>query len=187
MFHFKWIFAFIFLILLSKFVFAASGGHNEIPYKTIMFQCINFSIFVGLLFFGLRKKVIVYFRDRHLEYQQALEKAQVIQREAEQKHLEVKERLNLLEASTEDKKEQIQKEAQEIKQRIIMEAQILCDELINEASKVTQLEIERAKLELREFVLKESMMAAKEAIKIKMDETKQQELVSQFAESIKEG
>ena len=71
--------------------------NHEIP-REVYYQLLNFTIFVGLLFFFLRKKVVALFQEREANFKQALIKAEHARQAAENQKNMIKEKLQKLEA-----------------------------------------------------------------------------------------
>ena len=163
---------------------AAGGeGHHEIPFSVTL-QAINFVLYGGLLFFFLRKPTITYFRNRHEAYKQALVKAESARREAELKKREIQERLEALELSSAESIEQARVEAEAMKKRIVEEAKSMSTHLRNEARRTAEFEIERAKGQLREELISQSVALSKKMLEEKIGEPDQKRLQTEFVDKI---
>ena len=156
---------------------------SEIP-RDLIWSFVNFTIFIGLLVFFLRKKVRVYFQEREASFKQAIVKAEHARREAEQAKATIKEKLDKLEASAKSDMAQAQKDAEELKARILAEARDLVANLKKETERTAESEIQRAKLELREELLLGAMEQAKKILKEKVNEPDQKRLQGEFVDKI---
>lgn len=178
-----------FIIALAPvFAFAAAPGHGEghgggVP-DAVMYQFIHFAIFVGLLFFFLRKPVRSYFQNREQAFRQALVKAEAARKEAEAKQREIQERLTRLQSTSEESIAQAKAEAVALKEKILQDASDLSKRLRDEAHRTAQIEIERAKHELREEMLAQSVEMAKKMLADKMAEPDQKRLQTEFVDKI---
>jgi F-type H+-transporting ATPase subunit b len=162
---------------------AAGEEHHGIPFSVTL-QAINFVLYGGLLFFFLRKPAIAYFRNRHEAYKQALVKAESARREAELKKREMQERLEALELSSAESIEQARVEAEAMKKRIVEEAKSMSTHLRNEARRTAEFEIERAKGQLREELISQSVALSKKMLEEKIGEPDQKRLQTEFVDKI---
>jgi len=156
---------------------------NEIP-REVFWQFVNFSIFVGLLFFLLRKKVVAHFKDRESTFRQALIKAEHARKEAETQKNIIKEKLDKLESGAKLDLERATREAEELKAKILSEAQEIIANLKKEAERTAESEIQKAKLELREELLSGAIAQAKQILNEKVKEPDQKRLQKEFVEKI---
>ncbi len=152
--------------------------------KDVIWQFVNFAIFIALLFFLLRKKVVAYFQEREANFKQALIKAEHARKEAEHQKSVIKEKLDKLEASAASDRALAQKDAEELKIKIITEAKELVANLKKETERSADSEIQRAKLELREELLNSAIEQAKKILKDKVNEPDQKRLQDEFVEKI---
>lgn len=152
--------------------------------KDVIWQFVNFTIFIALLFFLLRKKVVAYFEERELSFKQALIKAEHARKDAEHQKNIIKEKLEKLEASAASDRALAQKDAEELKIKIITEAKELVANLKKETERSADSEIQRAKLELRDELLNSAIEQAKKILKEKVNEPDQKRLQDEFVEKI---
>ena len=152
--------------------------------KEVIWQFVNFSLFVALLFFLLRKKVAAYFQEREAQFKQALLRAEHSRNEAEKQKNIIKQKLEKLEATAATDRAQAQKDAEELKLKIITEAKELVANLKKETERTADSEIQRAKLELRDELLNASIEQAKKILKEKVNEPDQKRLQDEFVEKI---
>ncbi len=156
---------------------------KDLP-KEVIWQFINFTLFVGLLFFLLRKKVISYFKERETHFKQALIRAERARGEAEEQKSIIKQKLDKLEASAAADRAQAQKDSEELKVKILTEAKELVANLKKETERTAESEIQRAKLELRDELLSAAIDQAKKILKEKVNEPDQKRLQDEFVEKI---
>lgn len=177
--------------LLSIVAFAADHGaaaHGEehgIPTAVIL-QAVNFAIYAALVIFFIRKPIRSYFESREAGFRQALVKAQEARREAEQKKTEIQNQLNELQSTQAESVEQARAEAETLKARIIQDAKDMAQRLREEAQRTTDFEVQRAKNELREDLLKQSVALASKILTEKMAEPDQKRLQTEFVDKIQE-
>ncbi|MCC6276689.1 MAG: ATP synthase F0 subunit B [Oligoflexia bacterium] len=181
--------ALIKLVLLAVTVsFAAETGHHEVDLghalKTVGFQALNFFGLVAILAYFLGPKIKEYFKSRNQSFSKALEEAQRVRIEAEQKHAEYSVKLQKLEQESKSMLEQVSKEGAERKQRIIEEARRLAANIEIEAKRAAQNEIERAKAEIYNELLDESLSGARALLDKTVAENDQRRLQKEFVTKI---
>jgi F-type H+-transporting ATPase subunit b len=163
---------------------AGSGGPSDGIPVDVLYQAINFALFVGLGFFFLRKPVSSYFSSREQAFKQALVRAQAAREEAEQRKTEIQMRLSKLQATADDSIEKARAEAAELRSRIVLDAADLAKKLREDAEATANAEIERAKRELREDVLAQAVALSRKVLDEKMAEQDQKRLQTEFVDKI---
>lgn len=164
----------------------AGGGHGDGIPLDVLFQAINFTLFTGLMAYFLAKPIKNYFESRAANYRQALVKAEAARAEAEKQKQEIANRLAALENSAQQSIVQARAEAEELRARIVRDAQDLSTKLREDAKRTADLEVQRAKVELREEVLSQAVSAAKSVLKERIAEQDQKRLQSEFVGKIQE-
>ena len=177
--------------LLSVAAFAAepeAAAHAEegaIP-TSVLYQFINFALYAGLVFYFVRKPVRSYFQNREAGFNQALVKAQEARKEAEEQRRTIQTKITQLESNQAQSVEQARAEAEALKTRILQEAEDMARRLREEASRTAAFEIERAKNELREDLLNQSVALSAKILTEKMAEPDQKRLQTEFVDKIQE-
>lgn len=161
----------------------AHGAHDGIP-SVVWYQAINFLIYIGLLFYFLRKPVKNYFASRQAAFNAALVKAQAAKAEAEAQKKEIQDRLNRLQAESDKAIAQAKAEAEQMRARIVKDAEELANNLRAEAQRSASFEIQRAKNELREELLSQSLALSQKILQEKVGEADQKRLQTEFVEKI---
>lgn len=162
---------------------AGSEGHHGIP-ESLTYSAINFGLYVVLLFFLLRKPVRNYFKSRKESFSQALIKAEAARNEAEARKKEINDRLQRLESSSDESIAQARAEAAALRARILQDAEAVSRNLRAEAQRTAQVEIERAKNELREELLSQAVALSRKMLVDKMAEPDQKRLQTEFVDKI---
>jgi F-type H+-transporting ATPase subunit b len=160
----------------------AAGG---IP-ASVVFQAINFVIFAGLGFYFLRKPIRNFFNGRRSNYHAALNKAEQLKRDAEQRKADIGERLRALEATSKQTLDQARAEAEAMSARILQEANELSKNLRDEAGRTAEAEVSRAKGQLRDELLNQSVALSKQILSERIVETDQKRLQTEFVDKIQE-
>lgn len=174
------------LVLCSVFstVALAAGGGDGIPWALVGQQVFNLSILLIILTVLLRKKVKAHFAERKVQYAQLIEKAEEAKVAAEKNKREITERLQKLESNADQSIHQARSEAEELKKRIIAEAETLSARLEDEARRTAEFELERAKLKLRKALMEEAFEMARTNLEKDVSDGEQQRLKTEFVDRI---
>jgi F-type H+-transporting ATPase subunit b len=163
---------------------AAHGGHEGIPWDSIFVQSFNFLVLVALLVFLLRKTVKAHFQHRANDYKQMVERADAAKREAEQGKLAIKSRLDKLESGASEGLNRAKQEAAELRAKLQSEAKELSEKIEVEAKRSAQVELEKAKDELRRELLDSALQASHLTLKTSLNANEQSRLQKEFVEKI---
>ena len=167
---------------------AAAGGHEEghhsAPGWDVGLQAINFCLFALLIVWIARHRVREFFQGRESSYRAALVKARAAKEEAEGKRREMQERLAKLEATANQALEQARTEANDLMARMTSETDALRKTLRADAERTLQIELDRAKAELREEMIAHAFAIAKKTLSEKIADTDQLRLQTEFVEKI---
>lgn len=174
-------------MLGSMAAMAASGvqgeEHGEIPF-VVVYQAINVTLLVALLYGLTRKKVRVYFTARLETHEQAKKSAQKAFADAQERHAEVSKKLQDLHADERSTIEKAQAEAMLLKSKLIQEAELLATNIVTDAKKTAQYEFEKAKQDLRKEAFEEALKLARTDIEKNLNEKDQKNLQRQFVDNI---
>lgn len=173
------------LVPLAALAAGAGAGHGSggIP-SSVYFQAINFALFVGLMVYLLRGPIKSYFGNREKNYRQALAKAEAARKEAEARQRDMQQRLTKLESSAAETVANARAEAAALKAKIIADAQDLSRHLQEEATRTANIEIERAKTQLREEMLTQAITLSRKLLEEKIAEPDQKRLQTEFVDKI---
>jgi len=161
----------------------AAGHEGGIP-MVLWLQLINFLLYIGLIVYLAKKPIQEMFQGRYDGFFSALKKAEAAKAEAEAKRKEIQDRLNKLETTRDESIQKAREEAAALRNQIVEEARSLSSKLKADAEKTALIEIERAKAELREDLLAQSVIMAKRILTDKMQEQDQKRLQSEFVDKI---
>ncbi len=172
-------------VFLGGIVFTTSahGASSEgVPWFLVGPQILNFSLFVAVLFFLLKKRARDIFAQREKDYTEHLQRAEREKDEAEKQKMVVIQKLKILEADAKVAAQKAQKEAEGLKHKIISEAQAISERSLLETERTVQYERNRIISELREKLLLEAFKGAEVLLKEKLDDSQQSELNKEFVE-----
>ena len=174
-------------LMMTVLSFANDGGghHAEgVPTSFIGIQALNLGILLAILFYVLRKPVVEHFEARKSTFLTALNKAETARREAESQKAKIAEQLAELKGNAEKSLSQARAEAEELKRQIIREAETLSQTLKQEADRTVRIEVEKAKVALRNELLEQAMQTAEGKLSSQMAEQDQLRLQNEFVEKI---
>ncbi len=169
---------------LSAFAAGAGDGHAEGVPKVVIWQAINVAIIFGFVYWKFGGKIIDLFKSRNAVFVNESQKSKMIQLEAEKKLNEIKQKISLLESTSQESVERARAEAAEMRNQMIQDSKQLAERIKREAETVAQVEIQSAKRALHEEVVKESVKQAKEILKKDVGQNDQQRLQDNFATQI---
>jgi F0F1-type ATP synthase membrane subunit b/b' len=182
------------ILPLVLFAFAASaneGGHgehsaglDEHTIKTIIYQAINVCALVAGLIYFLKVPVQKFFTEKKAEYVAAANRAQQARKLAEEEHLQIQIRLNKLESTADESVSRAKAEAAEMKNQLIHEASAISKRIREEAILAAKLEVEKAKHQLRDELIKEAFIQAKENLESKVSLEDHTRLQGEFINNI---
>ena len=166
---------------------AHEAGHHApvvIPWMNIGVQVFNLVLLFSLLIYLLRKGVKAHFAHRATDYQQLVQRAQTAKDEAERGRQEIQNRLNKLESGAEEGLAQARRDAAELKLKLQAEAKELSVKLEADAKRTTQVELEKAKDELRRELLESALQASSNTLRTSLSSGEQKRLQDAFAKKI---
>jgi F-type H+-transporting ATPase subunit b len=182
----KWI---PFLLLLgANAALAASGEHHEsgpveVP-KAVLYQLINVLILFGGLFYFLKGHVVKFYKDRKAHYMVAAERSKAAREKAEQDFLDIKHKLQQLEATADESYDRAQAEAKNMRQQMIKDGEEMAARIKNEAQQTAKIEIQKAQQHLREQLLNDAIKAAKSALTSDIAAADHQKLQGEFVNNV---
>jgi len=132
--------------------------------KGIVLPYFNFLLFLGALIFVARKPLGAMLLKRQLSFESALKEASAAKEEAAKRAAELRARLSKLETEVSQIKERALEHAQEEANNIVSSAESLAAHMRQEARRIADAELMRAKSSLRE----EIVSAVKEAVEKKV-------------------
>lgn len=175
-------------LLLSRLVFASSGhdahdADHGVP-AVVYYQAINVGIILMAGFYYGREKIVGFFTNKKTQFLQAQEKAQATLKQAEKEHHEVKARLDKLKGNKEESLLKAKADATDLKNQIIQDAHALAKKLKDEALLSSKLEIERAKYQLKDQLIREAFEISKKDLSAKATSDDQKKLQEDFISKV---
>jgi F-type H+-transporting ATPase subunit b len=176
------------LMFSAGLVLAATGGEHGSGegsgakrwVETDWFRVINFVVLAGLLFFVLRKPVAEALNSRIEGIRVQLADLEAQKEDAEKKLAAYNEKLSQLEKEAEKIVSHYIRQGNEARARIIQEAEAAAEKLQSKARRNIEHEFERARQQLQQEVLEQSLIKAEEIIKGKITAKDQDRLVDEY-------
>jgi F-type H+-transporting ATPase subunit b len=163
---------------------AGEAAEHDIPWLTIWVQAYNVILLAALLIYLLRRAVIEHFEGRLKAYTELVERAENAKAAAQKSHREIAQRLHLLQANADQSLQQAKLDAAALKTKMIADAQVLSKRMQEDAERTIDLEIDRAKNELRAELLRSSIEASRESLQKTIGSTEQKRLQTEFVDKI---
>ena len=154
-------FSLAFAILLPQLAHAAGGHHGDGVPTTVIYQAINLAILFGGIIYFTKDSAVQFFKARHGAYLDAAEKSAAARKEAEKNLADVKSRLDHVLSTKDQAILKAQQQAEELKANLAAEAEAAVKRIRSEAELTAKLEIQRARKELQEKLVKDSIDAAR--------------------------
>ena len=178
------------MLLPTSIALAAgdAGGHGEhhVNWVYVGSLFFNFTAFVLLLFFLLRKPVAGFFSTRAKEVSDQLAAAERAREASEQKIKEYGDKIAELMSTRAEVLEKAKKEAEYEKERIISQAQVRAGRIIKDAETTINSELEIAKNLLTSEAIKEIVVKAEDLLVKAVSDNDQARLADDYIEMLRE-
>ena len=168
---------------IMLWAFEGAGWQAYLPLSTIA-KLINLALFVGALYFLLRRPLAEAFRARREGIRQELMRAQEERNAALAKLEEVEGRLSRLDAEVEAIRAQAQKEAAEERARIERATEEDVRKLREQAQREIESASKAARAELRAYTAEQSVRLAEEMIRRDIRPEDDARLINEYVEEL---
>jgi F-type H+-transporting ATPase subunit b len=166
------------LVLLPQVAFASSDG-GEGGGSGMMWKVINFVVFVVVFYLVWIKVVKGMLTGRGEDIKKALAEAAQMKESASAKEKEYNDKLSLLDAKIKDIHADLKKDGEAEKGRILKEAELAAVRIKEQAKLLVDLEMDRARAELRKEVSLLSVQMAEEILKKELTTEDQERLTKE--------
>ena len=163
---------------------AAADGHTGVP-PVVFWQTINFLGFVAILVIVLRKVVASHFSKRHEDYVEALSKAQVAKKQAEEDHHEVIRKLEKLKTEEATVSEKAKQDAERARHQILEEAATQVARLKRETMQRMELEKLKAENQIRLELINKAFEKTKTSLAGSLSGDDQRRLQNEFDQKMR--
>jgi F-type H+-transporting ATPase subunit b len=171
------------LLFLTHFVQAADV-HSS-PFNSFFYgQVENFLIFAGILFFLIRKPIKNYYQSQRTQFLALQLEANKTKEIAQKKFDEISERLRLLNDTRDASIDQARVDALAIAKRYELETKDIEKRYEREAAELIQLQEEKARVQLQDYLLNQAMNSARVSIQEQLNESSHRSLQSESIRKI---
>jgi F0F1-type ATP synthase membrane subunit b/b' len=159
--------------------------HFEIPWgQLIIPQIVNFTIFVGLLIFIIRKPLREHFTGKSEQFETHRRKAQEAKATADRKHYDAEVQLRELENNAQSSLKDAEHEAKSLKEKMIGEAKNAAKRSAEEAETMAMFEYQRALALLKTQIVESSVVEAEASLKKQVDAQAKSRLNDEFVHKL---
>jgi len=162
------------------------GEDHGAAKMTLIFSTFNFVLFVGLLFFILRKPVANFIRQRSTDIADEIEESEKILADAQKRHEEIKARLDAVDAEISELKEQMRKDGEVQGERIVNKSAQMVEKIREDAKFQAEQQVKIARQELQDEAARLAVKTAEEILKNSVNDDDHNKLVGQFLQEVKE-
>ncbi|MCB0413479.1 MAG: hypothetical protein KDD50_04040 [Bdellovibrionales bacterium] len=180
----KTVFIILIVGLLASNAFLPKDHGHGFPVYTLTYQLINLAIVVIVLYSLLKTKIAQFYLTKHDEFHEFLNRAEKTKQELEAHHQDLTDKINTLEQTKNETIQKAHSEAEELKRRTLEEAKNLSEKLAHDAQITAKIEVEKAKEDLREYLLESSLQEARESLEKKISPDDLARLQTEFVSKI---
>ncbi len=166
---------------------AAGVEHHEANWWLLVFQILNVAVLGFLLFYFGRSLVTQALRDRSRGIRREIDEARTRLREVEAENAELRARLERVDAESRELIEQVESQARAERERGALRAAQTAEHIGEEARRVADNEIERARQVLRDDAAALAMRLAGEILAERIRPEDDRRLVREFVERVGSG
>lgn len=163
---------------------AAEGAHESGGIPEWIPKVVNLAIFLGILYFLLRKPMAAFFETRRQAIIADLEKAKREKAEAEAKLAEVEQRLSKLASETAAIRAEADREAEAEHARIAARAEEEARKIGETAEREIEGALKAARADLQRFAAEKAVDLAEATIRAEMNDDDRKRMVEQYATEI---
>ncbi|MFH1728044.1 MAG: ATP synthase F0 subunit B [Pseudomonadota bacterium] len=146
----------ILFLLINPILLFASVSNEEHGFniKAFVFALINFSIFVGVIFYFTKKKIIQGLKDRSLKIKKEIETATKLKQEALEKFEEYDSKLSYIETEINKISQDSENDGLLFKERLAQEGDKIAKKIISDVESSCENELAKAKLAIKAEILR---------------------------------
>lgn len=181
------LFTSLLIIMLPVLALAAesesTAAVEHVP-TVVYYQILNVVILVAGLIYFTKDGIVQFFAGRKSTYLEAAQKSAFAREAAEREFVDVQNKLQQLEKNHEQSLQKAHVHAEELRKQIAAEGVDVSRRIREEAHLTAQLEVQRARRDLREQLLTDSVSAARMVLTKDIAAADQQKLQNEFIKNI---
>ncbi len=165
------------------------GGHGYSKKDYVldfMWRCVNFSILVGFLIYYARKPLMDFLFNRSKDIASAIERAEKMREEAEQKYNEYQKKIDTLDDEVARIVADFETDGEREKERIIERAKLEAEKIKKQVELTADSELQKAKFELQNEVGELAVKLAEELLGKNIGPQDQKKLIKDYLSKIGE-
>jgi len=176
------------VVLTASVAFASGGGHADsgVLFKDFLWRCLNFAVTVGILVYFVSKPLKNALKGRTESIAKQLEEAKQARDDAEAKFSEYDEKLNKAEAEIEQIADELKKEGEIERDKIIASAKEQAEKIKLEAERSAAFEVARARTELQREAARLAVELAEGLLKKNVTDKDQNNMVDEYMKKVGE-
>lgn len=178
------------VLLCTGIAFASEGGHHEVAsgvlLKDFIWRCFNFAVTVGILVYFLTKPIRKGLAGRRDGIAETLAKAEKLKRDAETKFAEYDSKLAKAAEEIETIYQDIRHEGELERERILANARQMAQKIEKDAEQAAELEVAKARTQLRDEAAKMAIAIAEELLKKNFKSADQSRMVDEYTQKVGE-
>lgn len=167
-------------LLSPEGALAAEAHHKAFSFTEELFKLVNTLVVVAILYKFAFHPLKNFLKDRREGVRKALEEARAAREEAEKQLAEQREKVADLEAELARVRDQGEKERGALKERLEEERETQEQRLLDQTRATIELEISKARAELRSQAASLALDLAEEMLKDRLDEADQERFVASY-------
>ena len=167
----------------SVSLFAGEESGNFFS-KYLVFDIINFTLFVWLLYHYLKQPIRDYFKNRRSSLAKEIEESDKMLKDAESELEKYEKAISELDSKIEEIKQIAKSTTEREQQAILTAAKEYSVKIKEEAEKIASQEVEKAVLTLRNEISKLSVEMAEDNLKNKIDKSLNEQIISGIIDKI---
>jgi F-type H+-transporting ATPase subunit b len=158
--------------------------HHGIPWATLFFTLINFTLFVGVLARFVWPQVKLWIRERHTTVVAELQAAARAKQEAEELRAEWRLRMERLDADLEALRAEARRDIANERERILAAANKAADVIRRDAERAAAAEVRRVQEQLRAELVQSAVKLATETTRKGWSPDDQQRAIDEFLRQV---
>ena len=159
---------------------SASSGEASFPTNDIIEALVNFTLFIGLLYYLGKKPIVKYFKERSEHLRDDIDEAGRLRKEAQELLDDYSSRLEQFDQERETILEGYRREGARERDEIIASAKEHAERLREDATVAIQYDLKEARQALRERIIEEAATLAKKRIESMLDKDTNTRLVDAY-------
>lgn len=161
------VWAFMALSFVDRFCGASEGHHMEgggPPLGLIFFQVLNLAVIFIVGIFVLKKSTKEFFYNRCHQFKELAIKASQVRRDAERALEDIQSKIHQLEVDRDSSISRAKQESLQLNSQMVNEASQIVKRISDEANAVVQVNYQKALNKIKEEMLSESLIEAREML-----------------------